>query len=231
MAILVRFRRWSFALTADITKAFLQVKVQRSDRDVHRFLWDLNGSVRPMRFNRVPFGNKASPFLLNATVQHHLNKFPPTRVIEELQQNMYVDDWLSGADDEVEDCDMMVEAEDVMKQAGKLLTKWGSNSDTVSHMIYSEYEGKYQGADSHKVLGMRWLSSADCFSFDGVAISSQAFITKRVVLSHLARLYDPLGLLTPFSMSAKILFQDIWKLGLGGMMRYPLRLRVSFTNG
>ena len=228
MAIFVRFRRWSFALTADITKAFLQVKVQRSDRDVHRFLWDLNGSVRTIRFNRVHFGNKASPFLLNATVQHHLNKFPTTRVIEELQQNMYVDDWLSGADDEVEGCDMMVEAEDVMKQAGMVLTKWGSNSDAVSHMIYSEYEGKYQGADSLKVLGMRLLSSADCFSFDGVAISSQAVITKRVVLSHLARLYDPLGLLTPFTMSAKILFQDIWKLGLGWDDEVPPEIEGQF---
>ena len=81
-----------------------------------------------MRFTRPPFANKTSPFLLNATVQHHLNKFPTTRVIEELRQNMYVDDWLSGADDEVDGCDMMVEAEDVMKQAGML---WENVAATV----------------------------------------------------------------------------------------------------
>ena len=55
--ILIRFRRWKVALTADITKAFLQIKIKESDRDVSRFLWDANGVVRIMRFTRVPFGN------------------------------------------------------------------------------------------------------------------------------------------------------------------------------
>lgn len=36
--ILLRFRRWNVALTADITRAFLQIGVQRPDQDVHRFL-------------------------------------------------------------------------------------------------------------------------------------------------------------------------------------------------
>ena len=36
--ILLRFRRWNIALTADITKAFLQIGVQRPDQDVHWFL-------------------------------------------------------------------------------------------------------------------------------------------------------------------------------------------------
>ena len=60
--ILIRFRRRKIALTADITKAFLQVKISDSDRDVSRFLWKLDGTVRVMRFTRVPFGNKSSPF-------------------------------------------------------------------------------------------------------------------------------------------------------------------------
>ena len=85
--ILIRFRRWKVALTGDVTKAFLQVKVRREDRDVHRFLLKDMESTRIMRFTRVPFGNRSSPFLLNATIQSHLAKFPPSRVIEELQEN------------------------------------------------------------------------------------------------------------------------------------------------
>ena len=72
VAILIRFRRWPVAVSGDIKKAFLQIEVNESDRDVHRFLWDYNGVVRVMRFIRVPFGNCASPFLLNATIAHHL---------------------------------------------------------------------------------------------------------------------------------------------------------------
>ena len=42
-AILLRFRRWRIALSADVTKAFLQIRVSRQDRDVHRFIWDDHG--------------------------------------------------------------------------------------------------------------------------------------------------------------------------------------------
>ena len=91
------FRRWKVALTGDIKKAFLQINV-RKDRDVHRFLWNINGNIRTMRFVRVPFGNKSSPFLLNATIKHLLKGFPSSEVVAELNDNLYVDDWLSGAD-------------------------------------------------------------------------------------------------------------------------------------
>ena len=73
--ILIRFRRRKIGLTAYITKVFLQVGISDSDRDVSRFLWKLDGTVRVMRFTRVPFGNKSSPFLLNATIKHHLETY------------------------------------------------------------------------------------------------------------------------------------------------------------
>ena len=48
--VLLRFRRWAYALTADIEKAFLQIGLRLQDRDVHRFLWENCGAVRKMRF-------------------------------------------------------------------------------------------------------------------------------------------------------------------------------------
>ena len=53
--ILIRFRRWPIAITADIQKAFLQIAVKRQDRDAHRFLWEIDGQIRVMRLVRVPF--------------------------------------------------------------------------------------------------------------------------------------------------------------------------------
>ena len=98
VCVLLRFRRWKFAFCADITKAFLQIRVHIPDQNIHRFLWNLEGEIRVMRFERVPFENKASPFLLNATIQHHLSLFPETKAVSELKKNLYVDDFLSGAD-------------------------------------------------------------------------------------------------------------------------------------
>lgn len=213
--ILLRFRRWKVALTADITKAFLQIEVREEDRNVHRFLWNDKGRVRKMRFVRVPFGNKSSPFLLNATVKHHLSKFQPTRVVNELYENMYVDDWLSGCDDDSEGCDMLKEAVEIMHQAAMPLTKWGSNSTKVGEFLCREFKDKSVGEESIKVLGMRWLSSLDFFAFDGMDIPNAICVTKRVVLSVMSRLFDPLGFIAPFVMSAKCLFQKLWKLGVG----------------
>ena len=143
------------ALTADICKAFLQIQVKREDQDVHRFLWDDQDIIRKMRFVRVPFGNKCSPFLLNATsIRCHLSQFSPSCVIEQLFENMYVDDWLSGCDDDVEACSMLREAEAIMSRAGMSLAKWGSNSTQVADLLQREFSDKsiMDESGSFKVL-------------------------------------------------------------------------------
>ena len=108
--ILIRFRRWPVAIVADIKKAFLQISVRPQDCDVHRFLWDTDRGLRVMRILRVPFGNCSSPFMLNATIKHHLAQFKQSKVVSELQGYLYVDDWLSGANSELEAKSMMNEA-------------------------------------------------------------------------------------------------------------------------
>ena len=122
--ILLWFRRWQIAITSDIEKAFLQIGVKKDDCDVHRFFWDVNGTTKVMRFTKVAFGNCSSPFLLNATVQFHLSGFPESRVVEELKENMYVDDFLSGADSVEECCTMVKDAIRIMSQASMPLVKW-----------------------------------------------------------------------------------------------------------
>jgi hypothetical protein len=81
--ILLRFRKHPIAIVADIERAFLQIKLQRDQRDVTRFLWlkDIDNpmtnpcKIQEYRFCRVPFGVVSSPFLLGATIEHHLDTF------------------------------------------------------------------------------------------------------------------------------------------------------------
>ena len=206
VGILVRFRRWPVAVVADIRKAFLQISVRKEDQGVLRFLWEQDGIIRVMRIVRVPFGCCSSPFILNAVIQHHLDKFESTRVIEELQENLYVHDWLTGAEDELEAKAMIKEASQVMTQASMFLTKWESNKSVVVD--------KAESSDFVKVLGIVWRAKEHDFSFEGLEVDSDLCITKRVVLSLIARLFDPLGFLSPYVIGLKCLFQDLWRLGL-----------------
>ena len=78
--ILLRFRERKIALVADIEKAFLNIGVHEEDRDALRFLWVDNLEKEDpelvlYRFCRVVFGVNSSPFLLNATLQHHISQY------------------------------------------------------------------------------------------------------------------------------------------------------------
>ena len=231
--VLLRFRRWKVALSADIKRAFLQISVCKQDRDVHRFLWDHQGRVREMRVARVPFGNKASPFLLNATIQHHLASYTQTPVIQELSKNLYVDDWLTGADNEGVAAAMFNEAREVMNGAGMELTKWNSNSEMLQSKFCLDLGDKQTGTASVKVLGIGWRAQDDCFCFsdsESLIPNPEVMVcTKRAILSLIARIFDPLGFLTPLVMSAKFIFQELWCSGVGWDEEVPVTIQTRFV--
>jgi hypothetical protein len=107
--ILLRFRVNRVALVADIEKAFLNVGVDKDDRDCLRFLWpdvpnDSKSEVSVYRFCRVVFGVNASPFLLNGTLRHHLSKYEKEdpAFVKKMLESFYVDDLVSGENSSTE---------------------------------------------------------------------------------------------------------------------------------
>ena len=78
--IMLRLRNHRVALVGDIEKALLMVRMNENDKDVLRFLWvdDIDKAepkVITLRFTRVVFGHSSSPFLLNATIKHHIEQY------------------------------------------------------------------------------------------------------------------------------------------------------------
>ena len=67
---------------------------------------------------------------------------------------------------------------------------------------------------STKTLGVWWLAEQDVFTFAENAPSDDMKYTKRNFLRKIATLFDPLGLLAPFIIQAKILLQEMWTAGL-----------------
>ena len=142
MDILLRFRLHRVALTADIEKAFLMVSVSKEDCDVLRFLWIRDGSEEPtvLRFTRVVFGISSSPFLLNATIKHHLDQFSSNQpeLVQMLLRSIYVDDVVTGADDEDRAYSLYVESKDMLARGGFNLRKFATNSSRLQQKIDEE---------------------------------------------------------------------------------------------
>ncbi|XP_077548213.1 uncharacterized protein LOC144161022 [Haemaphysalis longicornis] len=135
--LLLRFRRYKVAMIADIEKAFLQIGLRESDRDALRFLWFRTSpkAGQPLpeldvwRMTRVPFGATSSPFLLAATLKHHFrsveNRLPVTARL--LQDSMYMDDLLIGADTTENAIHMHREILEIFREASMNIRKWASN--------------------------------------------------------------------------------------------------------
>ena len=225
--VLIRFRRYPIALMGDVKQAFPQIYMHLKDQDLHRFLIMLYGETIHCRFTRVPFGNASSPFILNAVLRYHLSLFQDSIMKKELQDNIYVDNLLSGADSEKEALEKYEEACKMLSSAGMLLNKWTSNNRSVK----VRFELGQVLSEEHKVLGIRWDSYDDALGFEGVYSKITKFAsTKRGLLSSVGRIFDPLGLISPFTLQAKMLFQQCWRLGLQWDEELPADLSCEYQN-
>ena len=61
---------------------------------------------------------------------------------------------------------------------------------------------------------MVWIAETDVFIFNTKPPSTDLPLTERNVLKNVATLFDPLGLVTPYTIRAKILLQVMWTRGL-----------------
>ena len=143
--ILIRFRVFRIAVTADIEKAFLMVSVAREDRDALRFLWvdDVTAPLPrlvTLRFARVVFGVSSSPFLLNATIRRHVEgyRLSDPLFVERFIRSIYVDDLTCGSDSEEGAIELYTKSRQCMAEAGFNLRKFISNSSAVQAHISSQ---------------------------------------------------------------------------------------------
>ncbi|XP_043483451.1 uncharacterized protein LOC122511943 [Leptopilina heterotoma] len=66
-----------------------------------------------------------------------------------------------------------------------------------------------QEASPLKTLGLRWDSNKDCLQYQVESLDEHK-ITKRNVLSKVAQVFDPLGLVGPVLITGKIIMQQLW---------------------
>ena len=197
------------ALCADLRKAFLQIRIRECERDILRFYWIKNQNVSDteiLRFTRLVFGLIQSPFILEAILQSHLSKYEKTypKEIEEIKNSMYVDDMISGGNNEAEVVYLKNSAKTIFKEGGFVLHKWHSNNPRLEANAKQQLGSK---SSETKVLGIHWNKVRDTFELRFPLEKYKA--TKRGILKNLASIYNPLVFVSPMHLMGKIIYQMI----------------------
>ncbi|XP_011313314.1 uncharacterized protein [Fopius arisanus] len=218
--VLLFTRRRKLIFMTDITKMFRQIRVHPDDWPPQQILWtDLNGDIVTCQLTTVTYGTRSAPFLsirvLHQLVEDEGSKYP--LAVEPLMKERYVDDICGGADSAEELLRTAHQVTQLCLSGGFPLAKWHSNSPALLTYLQPDSTSQNQRSieDSFtKILGVSWHPGTDKFKFS-VTQPETSSITKRIILSETAQLFDPLGFLAPVVVRAKILLQALWIEKLG----------------
>jgi hypothetical protein len=72
-------------------------------------------------------------------------------------------------------------------------------------------DGLSTKSDTVGVLGLKWDTTSDQLSIAQKDLPTQEKLTKRIVTSQTASIFDPLGLIAPVSVPAKSFINQLWK--------------------
>ncbi|XP_046810049.1 uncharacterized protein LOC124420623 [Lucilia cuprina] len=195
--IITKWRTHRIGFSADIEKMFRQIEVISLHRPFQQILWRYSplDEISVYQLNTVTYGTTSAPYLairvLRQLAEDYKDEFPDESKI--LVTDSYVDDIISGAE-------TVERAIVLQRNLCKLLGKeFREKSLTLN----------FDGDNVVKTLGIQWNTTDDTLSYR-TNIDESRPVSKRTILSETARVYDPLGWLTPCTVVAKSLFKQLW---------------------
>ncbi|KAL0902399.1 hypothetical protein ABMA27_000280 [Loxostege sticticalis] len=193
--ILVLFRTYIYTLICDIAKMFRCVRVNEHQTSLQNILWrdDPTKPIICLQLQTVTYGLKASTYLatrcLIELADKHSVAYP--LAAHAMRSNTYVDDVLGGADD-------ISQLAELKKQL------WCSNVPEILNDVSSEHKYFEQiniNKDNIvKTLGVKYDILPEEFTF---TCPSYLIIGK---------MFDPLGLIGPIIVVAKLFMQQLWSM-------------------
>ena len=221
--VLMKFRQGRVPIASDVKQMFHQIAIRAEDRQSQRFLWrDMDTTKKPevYQMNVVIFGAKSSPctatYVLRRCANDGKTRYP--EAADKVSTRFYMDDYLDSVDTEDEGRELVNSLNSLLSAGGFHLTKWISTSETVLQDISPQDRCNEtldldlsDEAKWTKTLGVHWCAQDDQFRFKVRDVKNGD--TKRAILSCVSAVFDPLGILAPFTIRAKCLIQKIW---LGG---------------
>jgi hypothetical protein len=239
--IIMRWRMHPVCFIADIVKMYRQVVVDERDTKYQRILWRENPGeeIKEYKLTRVTFGTSAAPYLaVKSLIQVAIDEgeaFPLAAL--RVRQDFYMDDLMSGCQSEQEAIHIYYQMKALLNKGGFELQKWSSNSKAMLDEIQESTAGKEEHKKIemkleavNKILGLTWDRNQDEFAYAVQLPPPTAPVTKRKVTSDIARLYDPLGWISPSIIQAKILIQRLWLAGIEWDEELPSPLLEEWLN-
>ena len=217
LGVLIRFRNHRIAMIADVSRMYRAVLLTDHDKDLHRFVWrnSITEPLKDYRMTRVTFGVSASSFVANMCVKQNAidleSEYPCAA--KQVHTSFYVDDYLGGADSSQEAVKLQLDMHALFKRGGFLLRKWSSSDPSVLKRIPKDLRDSQatvtlSDSDQYtKTLGIEWNASHDHFRVNVTELPPVECMTKRSLVSDVAKTFDALGWYSP---KAKILLQMLW---------------------
>ena len=222
----------------DIKEMLSQISLRKEDRRFHRFLWrDLELDVEPRTYEstRLVFGDTSTPFLAQKVLLYHAKRhrkrFPETAHV--IKSDIYIDDVMTGAETEEDAAELLNQLRNLLHEGGFSIRRWCSNEARVLDSIpFEDRVSTISPKDGTllptvKTLGLTWNAQQDVFAFNST-VRPGGVCTKRIVLSKVSTIFDPLGFLAPFVIRAKIGIQMCWRLGVGWDDPLPENMAASW---
>ncbi|XP_018310912.1 uncharacterized protein, partial [Mycetomoellerius zeteki] len=239
ISILLRFRTNKYVLTSDIEKMYRQIKVEAEQTSLQRIIWrnDPSENMKTYELLTLTYGTAPASFIATKVIQRladlEAHKFPKGAAAA--YKDFYVDDFISGADTLTEAIEIRDQVSALLEAGGFKLRKWASNSarllEGMQSMSSPNQLLELDKCGSAKTLGINWNPAKDMlqYRFQDEASLPKTH-TKRTVLSQIAHIFDPIGLLGPVITRSKILMQDIWRNNLDWDDPLPPKINAEWTH-
>ncbi|KAL0881752.1 hypothetical protein ABMA27_001541 [Loxostege sticticalis] len=215
ISILIRIRQHKFAVTADVEKMYRMINVNSKQRQLQQILWRFEPTeeLKQYLLNTVTYGTACAPYLATRCLIQLGKECSDSAVAEVIINDFYVDDLITGASSEAELVEICRGVTSQLSSAHLYLRKWFSNNPKIINQVVgaSSTDGLLNLSNNEfsKTLGLLWSCKEDKFIFN-VNPTTKSSITKRTILSIVSQIFDPLGLINPCILVAKVILQKLW---------------------
>lgn len=237
-SILCRFRKYRYVMVADISKMYRQILIADDQRKYQKIFWraDSKQELKCFQLNTVTYGTASAPFLaVKCLIQIADDNFVNYSVAsEKIKNDFYMDDFLSGADTLEELVQLQRDISKILYQYGFELRKWLTNETNVLNHFHVNSQLDLNilqigGNENNKTLGIFWCANKDFIKYS-IKNFEEIKVSKRNVLSVVCQIFDPLGLLNPVVVTAKLLIQELWKRKIPWDTELPIDLKNQWLS-